>query len=485
MRWIFPLTLLAWMPVSAQEATVFQDSDQPPAGAAPYEVTPDPEAGAHLPNLLHKLRTGFHPDRPLRVWALGSSYTNMLGSGEVWQEEIPQRFPKVSQVNYTKMVGNSCPWQYLRGWAQTLLVADPPDLVLTYTNGEPDDLDKLLTQIRSTTTADIIVPSLHWRQRDAEEHWDKDENAADQDVAAVRAVCKKHGVEFVENRRDWERYLRAQKLPIEALLKDPVHQNAYGASIVNRNILAHLPTEGSSALDDREVRLDAAALAKLEHSGFKLQDGRLRAAQAGATLRVPFTGNCIELIGRFLKDGGSVKVTLDGRPGSEFAAFLPSYIQGDEKNARSQKGDNPRDLAPHGVTLSQDCIPQQWTVLMTNDMGDYTLTGSITGPDGTGNAFKDYTSLTGQITLPADLWRRAERNKQGDRFTFSVTRATEDSVSFSPPSDAEADAEAPIFRTRLANALSNGPHVLTLTTTSAAPVEIEALDVFRPPLGRE
>ena len=47
------------------------------------------------------------------------------------------------------------------------------------------------------------------------------------------------------------------------------------------------------------------------------------------------------------------------------------------------------------------------------------------------------------------------------------------------------DAEAPIFRTRLANALSNGPHVLTLTTTSAAPVEIEALDVFRPPLGRE
>ena len=64
------------------------------------------------------------------------------------------------------MVGNSCPWQYLLGWARHLVIPDQPDLVLIYTIGNPLDLEKLIVELRSHTTADIIVPSIHWRESD-------------------------------------------------------------------------------------------------------------------------------------------------------------------------------------------------------------------------------------------------------------------------------------------------------------------------------
>ena len=207
-----------------------------PEGAAEYVAKAEASDGRHLALTMQKLQQGM--ERPFLIWAIGSSYTNMLGSGEFWQRELPKRFPKTKQVEYRKMVGNSCPWQYLRGWARHLVIPDQPDLVITYTIGNPADLEKLLIELRRHTTADIIVPSIHWRERDIP-LWGTSENAADQDVAAVREVCRKYDVEFIENRRDWAAYLTANKLPVPALLKDAVHQSDYGAHIINSNILAH------------------------------------------------------------------------------------------------------------------------------------------------------------------------------------------------------------------------------------------------------
>ena len=158
-------------------------------------------------------------------------------------------------------------------------------------------------------------------------------------------------------------------------------------------------------------------------------------------------------------------------------AFLATYIQGDKTNAKTLKTDNPRDMSPHGVTLADTVTPQDWTLVMTSDTGDYTLTGSSTGQDGEGNAFKPFTSSSGQIQIEPELWRRAERNKKADRFTFTVQRVTVPEVSFVPEEGEEAGA----FRIRLANMLKNGPHTVELTTADAKPVHIRAVDVFQPP----
>jgi hypothetical protein len=111
---------------------------------------------------------------------------------------------------------------------------------------------------------------------------------------------------------------------------------------------------------------------------------------------------------------------------------------------------------------------------MTSDSGDYTLTGSVTGPDGQGNAFQPFTSPSGQILIEPDLWRRAERNRTGDRFTFEIKPAVLDEVTFTAPS-------ATPFVLRLAQMLPNGDHTLRLVPTKPGIATINALQVFQPP----
>jgi hypothetical protein len=149
-------------------------------------------------------------------------------------------------------------------------------------------------------------------------------------------------------------------------------------------------------------------------------------------------------------------------------------VQPDAKNAKEGKGANPRDQSPHGITLGKSIAPQSWTLIMTSDSGDYQLTGSVTGPDGRGNAFQPFTSNSGQILIEPDLWRRAERNRTGDRFTFDIKPAVVDEVSFT-------GTTATPFVLRLAQMLPNAEHKLHLVPIKPGAAKINALQVFQPP----
>lgn len=434
-----------------------------PEGASDYVTKSAPTDGQHLALTMRKLENGIQPPRPFLIWALGSSYCNMLGNGEAWKTEIPKRFPKAPPIEYRKMVGNSCPWQYLRGWARHLVIPDQPDLVLIYTIGNPADLEKLVVELRTHTTADIIVPSIHWRERD-QDLWGKSENAADQDVGAVREVCRKFDVEFVESRRDWSEYLKANNLPIPSLLKDAVHQSDYGAQIINANILAHLrgPDQFSYEPSSRERSIHPE------------RDGR-------GSLKASFTGTRIDLVGTKSPAGGTFAVLLDGKPADRVEAFLMSYIQPGEKNSKKRIGTSPtvpRDSSPHGITLGKAVVPQTWTITLTSDTGDYEVTGSATGSDGKGNATAPFTSTSGQIIIEPELWRRSERNCQGDHFTFDVRRSVVAEVSFQGTAGER-------FILRLAQALPNTAHTLELRPVKAGEGDVERFDTYCPPLGGE
>lgn len=430
-----------------------------PEGVPDYVAKPSPSDGRHLALTMQKLQKGIHPARPFVIWALGSSYCNMLGNGEFWQQEIPKLFANAPPIEYRKMVGNSCPWQYLRGWARHLVVPDQPDLVLIYTIGKPEELEKLIIELRTHTTADIIVPTIHWRERDVD-LWGKSENAVDQDVAAVREVCRKHDVEFVENRQDWGAYLRVNDLPVTALLKDAVHQSEYGALIINRNLLSHL----------RKPDVFSYNPSAREH--------RVRPQQAAnGSFRVSFVGNRIDLHGVRSPDGGRFQVLVDGKPAAEIDAFLVGYIQPGKDNSRERFGNSPtvpRDSSPHGITLGNNITPQDWTIVMTSDRGDYELIGSRTGADGKGNAFERFTSLSGQIVVDPELWRRAERNRTGDSFTFTITRSVVPEVTFQ-------GTEGESFIVRVAQVLTNREHTLDLVPIDQPEARIEAFEVFQPP----
>jgi hypothetical protein len=112
---------------------------------------------------------------------------------------------------------------------------------------------------------------------------------------------------------------------------------------------------------------------------------------------------------------------------------------------------------------------------VTSDTGDYELVGSVTGPDGSGNGLKPFTSKSGQIVVDPAFWRDAKNNRTGDRFTFEVLRATAATVDFKSTTREK-------FRLRLADYLPNGPHVVKLVARGDGPVTVDAFDVFQPPL---
>lgn len=425
-----------------------------PVGGGPYYPAQDFSNGQHLALSLHKLTHGFHPQRPFRIWAIGSSYTNALGNGEVWQEVIPRQFPNAPEIEYTRMVGSGTSWQYVRAWLNQFILHEQPDLILCYATGDPEDLENLIRDVQKNTTAEIIIPSIHWRERDAP-FWGKSENAMDQDIGKVREICRKYGVEFVENRRDWGAYLSQYGLPISSLLTDDVHQNAFGTHIILSNILSHFcnPPIAGFVPDTRERRIMAPE-------------------PQGGVIRLAFTGNRIDLIGRKSPQGGEAEIFIDGIPANQFPAYTMTYIHPTSSNQGSP-ATATRDQAPHGVLLGQNIIPQYWTLRMTSPTGDFELEGSVTGFDGKGNAFQPFTSNSGQILLDPSWWRFAEKNRTGDLFSWEVMQAGQDKLSFRGPKDE-------VFSSRLVQSLPNTAHTLEIRVQGEA--TIDAFQVFTPPL---
>jgi hypothetical protein len=477
---------------TASEAEMSAAYESQRAQLPPYDVTPRPGDGRNLALSVAKWqrRAGI-PGKPFVVWALGSSWTLFQGDGYPLIRAIRQRFPQSPPIVYKRHAGSGTPWDYALGWVRQFAAAEQPDLIFTYTNGTPEGLDAMLGEIRRRTTADVIVPSLHFfhnsrvTPEDIEngvEPWEK-----------IRAICRKHKAEFVENRRELAEYMKRAGLTPPDLLQDAVHQTAYGRLRIWDNITRHIaqPERFSYAPESRERLIAVAGPAgagpeHVERSGrWTTQGGLLGTRDKDARLKVRFTGNRINLIGRKGADGGTVKVLVDGLPAERLPVFLTNFIQPKRgQHSRTLKGPGPGDVAPHAVDLGKNVIPQTWTITVTSDVGDYRLAGSVTGPDGEGNVARQFLSRSGQIGIDARLWRhgRDERkgspvifgNSAGDSFTFDVCHCAVGEISF-------RSERAAAFSERLAQELSNGPHTLEIVAAGDGDVTIEGLYVFEPP----
>lgn len=460
------------------------------------DLSPRPEDGKSLEQTIRKLRD---PDREtVLIWAIGSSYTNMLGMGETLRQVIHERFPNAPRIIYRKHVGSAVSWKYIQGWYRHQVVSEQPDVILIYAIGSPEDLDQLLTEIRATSTADIIVPSIHWRMRDAP-LWGQSEDAADQDVNAIRKVCQKHQVEFVENRREWAAYMIDQGYTLEidparGLLKDDVHQSDYGALVINENIVRHFNpgvTPAESNFRERRIVMTPGGYKNDRDEVNLIGDWTdtsygLASVTPGSTISIRFVGNRVDLIGhRTGSEGGELLVKVNGKPASVAGGYFLGAIIPDDKNRSPTGRGLSGDFAPHGIEPGETLIPQNWEIRMLDDMGHYELIGSVTGPDGHGHVEENFESDSGQIRIPSALWRQATvrandggkrfSNREGDVFRFTVTSAAEDKLSF-------AGKEGETFRVTLAANLRNTQNEIELVTTNDGKVEVEGFEVFTPPI---
>ena len=453
----------------------------------PRDITPRPGDGANLALSVAKWegRAGI-PGKPFLIWAIGSSWTRGQGDGYGLMHAIRQRFPHAPPIVYKRRVEPGMPWDFAYGWVKQFVAAQQPDLIFTYTLGTPEGLDALLTEIRRHTTADIIVPSIHFVKASTMTPEDIQSGVAPWD--RIREICRKHGAEFVDNRRELAEYLQRTGVKPVALLGDPVHQNYLGRMLVWDNVSRHIakPDHFSYAPESRERRIAVTQPTQTATEQVSLlgdwltSGGAVHAAKAGARLKVRFTGNRIDVLGRKLPGGGSVQIVIDGKPAARAPVFYCNFI----RPVRGASDTKPSIAAPHAVDLGRNVVPQTWTIVVTSNMGDYRVEGSVTGPDGEGNVARPFVSRSGQIGLDPKHWRFAKNetrnhkvifgNHTGDTFTFDVYRSARGTLSFrgeKPTSLAE-----PVVQN-----LPNREHTLEIIATGDGDVAIEGLYVFQPP----
>ena len=449
------------------------------------EITPDQETGKYLATTIAKLegRLGI-PGKAILIWGVGSSWTNFQGDLETWRQIIRQRFPNAPEIEYKNRVGSGCPYDYARGWIHTQVIAEQPDLIFCYTNGSPEALDKMLRDIRQHSTADIIIPSLHFFENGKL----TTEEINDPVYDKIHNICRKYNAQFVDNRRELATWLVNNNKPVTHLLMDFVHQNELGKLLINENISAHFIQNGNPSynpLDLEKKLLPVEAFPSgneyFEFSdGWQLKDNILSSKKAGASIKVQFTGNRIDLQGLKTSDGGNLEIRIDGKPARQSHAYFVSFVEPDITNM-SHAGVFPRasganhDTGPHGVWLGNNVLPQKWAIRMTDNDGTYELDGEETGFDGRGNNRRMFVSKSGQIIVDPDIWRHPEANIEGDNWTFEVYRSAIDSVNFR---SYESKTEA--FSIPLVQNLTNGSHTLEVINSGTGDVSVASLYVFTP-----
>ena len=451
----------------------------------PRDVTPRPGDGQNLALSVAKWegQTGI-PGKPFLIWAIGSSWTRGQGDGYGLVHAIRQRFPNAPPIIYKRQVEPGMPWDFDYGWVKQFVAAEQPDLIFTYTLGTPEGLDALLTEIRRHTTADVIVPSIHFVEASTLTPDDMQTGIAPWDQ--VREVCRKHGAEFVDNRREQFEYLKRTGVNHLTLLGDKVHQNYLGRMLVWDNVSRHITKPDHFTYDpaSRERRIAVApptqtATEQVSLTGdWTTVGGAVQAVKAVARLKVHFTGNRIVLLGRKSSGGGSVSVFIDGKPADQALVFYCNFIQ------PKPRGGKQSAVSPHAVDLGKNVIPQTWTITVTSNKGDYRVEGSVTGPDGEGNLDGQFWSKSGQIGIDPKLWRNgkfetknhkvAYGNHTGDAFTFDVYRCALGKLSF------RAEQPQSFFQPLVEN-LPNGEHTLELVTAGDGDIAIEGLYVHQPP----
>lgn len=464
-----------------------------------YDIRPRPDDGKNLALSVAKWegRAGI-PGEPFRIWFVGASWTDALAAtGYRLENAIRQRFPNARPIEFKRHSGSGTPWNYARGWISQFVLADQPDLILTYTHGDPEMLDAMLADIRRHSTADIIVPSLHlMAHEDAEPaRWiEWFQGAYGFPLSAIREISKKYNAEFVENRRELAEYLTGIGKKPSALLADGVHQNTHGNLRTWDNIVRHIakPRAFNETPESRERKVPVSPAAKTAtervvlSSDWSVADGVARTSRKGERIKVEFMGNRIDLLGRSVKGGGSIKVFIDGKPADRAPVFFTTSIRPQPKAFPWKIAmAGPGDVGPHAVDLGRNIVPQTWTITLTSETGDYRLEGSVTGADGEGNSAQPFTSRSGQIRIDPGLWRfngQEEQgkvtygNRAGDKYAFDVYRSAVGVVSFA------ANQPGRLHRPLAQNLdRARGLHVLEIETQGDGEVVIESFYVFQPP----
>jgi hypothetical protein len=412
----------------------------------------------------------------VRVLFYGQSITEQ-GWARAVADDLRGRFPHADLVVENRALGGFAS-QLLVKTAEADLYPFEPDLVIFHVYGAHDKYEDIVRRVRERTTAEVLQQNDHVtkpgdlaEETDPEKlppdgaHWD-----AFMNHNWLPAVSKRYRTELSDQRALWKQYLADNNLEPKALLRDSVHLNAHGEFLMAECVKAYLRYDPELGPSPAEEWVQTLAVG----TDVKWVDGRLR---------VEFDGTRVDAIYAPRAKGrepAPAAVTIDGKKPSEFpGTFAPT-------RALAEPGGKWPVVA--GFGREEPPVVEDWTMEVRKDAADpkafaFTVSGSVTGPDGSGRSGEKFVSNSGRVVVEPGHWQvdyalaLAGVKPVPDAFTVRWKVVSHAADSFAAP-----DARDPAGGTAvtLARGLPPGKHVLEIVGGPDTP--IAAIRVHRPPL---
>lgn len=415
-----------------------------------------------------------HPDS----LGLNLQHTAALLAGSTPQHRVPVNVIIYGQSItgsrlYTQFVGDYLRQQYpyadinirnlsIGGFGANQIIRTAPhdvyntcaDLIIFHVYGgeKTGELDTLFTNLRRTSTADILIMNHHVNANQ--------QKPSDESAKFLRGIAGKYKLELVDISTEWMQYLAANHLQPKDLLRDNVHPNRYGNWLMGQLVGRHVQYQPSFKQAPNQLVQKINPARKIKFTG-----NRLDAVATGATLQ---------------KSGNSTaRLLLDGKPVTanpwRFTITRPSA------------GPGTWWPAVRRVAHNTPLVLEDWTLEITGISADtavysYRVYGSVTGEDGAGTSNAPFVSKSGRVVIdPSDiLFNKIKEvfkvaTPAGYKVTWSVVPVFRD--TYQPP---VVTGVGKVYRTTLVSGLPNGVHTLELVSDNKTPLPIDYFEAHNP-----
>jgi hypothetical protein len=285
-------------------------------------------------------------------------------------------------------------------------------------------------------------------------------------------IADKYACGLCDIRGGWLAYLRANHYePRQLLLKDGAHLNAQGnflmAQLTDRHLVLRPDLPTTAWKDLSQIRLVRPSM---------WSSGRLS---------LEFDGNRVDFLPvppstrGAAPAGGSGRVLIDGKKPSDFPAAY--------RITRPQPGPwSPLFLSR--VDHDAPLVLESWTltvghVATEGKTWDFSVCGSVTGPDGSGQSNKPFTSKSGRVKIDPAAWFRGFNPPlpEGYSLRWKVLPMFVDTFQA-----AKIDDPAKENATTVVQGIFNAKHTLEIIADDpASPPAIASVRSYRPPVKAE
>lgn len=433
--------------------------------------------GANLQRTMRLLATSTPEHRnTVRVLFYGQSITDQNWT-EIVAADLRTRFPHANLITENRALGGFSS-QLLVKTAETDLYPFQPDLLIFHVYGSHESYADIIRRVRERTTAEILQQNDHLSaDHDVAEETDPakiTQNSAYwhgfMNYKWLPQLAREYQTELADQRSIWRRYLTDHNLVPQDLLRDEVHLNDRGDYLMGEIVKSYL-------------RYDPTLPPSPAESWVRTHVVGRDVSWQGSTLRLKFRGTRVDaIVPKHSQASRAARIRIDGKSPAQFPE-LYAFTR-----ALATPGSKWPVIAPiHSNKLLQQ---EDWTMQVKTIRGEgkkntytFEVTGSRTGPDGSGRSDTQFVSNSGRIVIDPQSWNveyaliLPKIDPVPDTFTVKWTVVPQFVERYAPPAVTDESVETAVT---LFQGLGPGEHTLEIEGDSTLP--LSALRVYTPPL---